>query len=179
MTALSSYRSKATESPVHGIPWWHAGLLLAAALLLQVEIAHSITLRGGTLSLVLLAVVWYAMHVPSREALVFGLIAGLCEDALSAGTGAAWTLSTVLTALAVSRAGRIFFADSVPVLFCVVIAATLLRQLVFWIVMATQGYPSGYATLHTHQALWEALLNGMFVLLAALTVQFFNRRRSA
>lgn len=159
--------------------WWHAAIALAAALLLQMEIVHFVTFRGAQLSIVLVLVVWYAMRSGARQSLVFGLAAGLCEDALSAGTGGAWTLSTVLTAVAVSQVTRPFFADSIPVFFSAAFAATLLRRLIFWIVMALQGYPAGYAAMHAHQALWEALLNALFALAASLMMRSIAQARSA
>jgi hypothetical protein len=78
---------------------------------------------------------------------------------LSAQTGIAWTVATPLTALFVSWLSRWFFADSIPAFASVVLVATLVRRMGFWVVMALQGYPPGYARLHLHQAIWEALLN--------------------
>ena len=136
-------------------------VLLAAALLLQTQLLHAFAIHGATVSLVLIVVVYESLRGPMPRAALIGLIAGLAEDALSAGTGAGWTIATTLTAAAVNLLGRWFFADA-PIAGAVVVAiATLLRRLVFWVVMALEGYPPGYARLHLHQALWEALVNAI------------------
>ena len=167
-----------SEAPVEAPVWWVAALYLAIALLAQVEILHYFTLRGAQLSVVLIVVVWYALHSDLRSAALFGLIAGACEDALSAQTGGAWTISTTLTAVFAHSLTRWFFADSVPVIAGVVVCATLLRRMIFWVVMALQGYPSGYARIHLHQALWEALFNAVFAVVAMLLIARYNERRS-
>jgi rod shape-determining protein MreD len=157
-------------------PWWHAALYLGIALLAQMEVLHYFTFRGAQVSVVLVVVVWYALHADLRSAAIFGLIAGLCEDVLSAQTGAAWTISTTLTALLAGSLSRWFFADSIPVVALVVFLATLLRQLVFWIVMALEGYPPGYARLHFHSALWEAAIDALFAIGALLILRYYEQR---
>ncbi len=152
-----------------------AGALLAIGLLVQIEALHYFSFRDARPSIVLVVVVWYASRAELRSAAIFGLIAGLCEDALGA-TGAAWTISTMLAAAFASTLSRWFFADSIPVAAGVVFAATLLRRLVFWIVMALQGYPAGYARLHFHQALWTALLNALLVCAAMAVARRFQAR---
>lgn len=146
--------------------WWRAALYLLLALFAQVELMHYLTFRGAEASAVLAVVVWYALRADFLYAGAFGVLAGLCEDAFSAQTGIAWTLAMPLTALFVSWLSRWFFADSIPAFAGVVAVATLVRRMFFWVVMALQGYPPGYARLHLHEALWEALLNA--VLVAAL-----------
>jgi hypothetical protein len=46
----------------------------------------------------------------------------------------------------------------------------------FWVVMALQGYPTGYARLHLHQALWEALLNALLVTILMLAARLRESR---
>lgn len=135
-------------------------------------------LRGAELSIVLVVVVWYALHADLRRAAIFGLIAGLVEDAFSTQTGAAWSISTTATAAAVSLLSRWFFADSIPAAAAVTAVATLLRRMIFWIAMALFGYPPGYARLHLHQALWEALLNALFIAAAMLAARHLEARQS-
>lgn len=155
---------------------WVASLYLIAALLAQVELVHFVALRGAELSIVLVVVVWYALRSNMLAASIFGLAAGLCEDLLSAQTGAAWTLSTTMTAVVVSWLTRWFFADSIPVVAFVVILATLLRRMLFWVVMALEGYPPGYARLHLHEALWEALFNAVFAGIAMIVARRLEER---
>lgn len=135
---------------------------------------HYLAIRDVVPSLVLVVVVWYAVRVDARRAAVYGLAAGVCEDALSAQTGAAWTIATCLSALLASRLSRGFFADSVPLASTIIVIATLARALIFWIVMAFSGYPSGLGTLHFHEALLQAALNAVVIVAAMLIARRFD-----
>jgi rod shape-determining protein MreD len=147
-------------------------LLLAAALLLQVSVLHFFPFRGATLSPVLIIVVWYAMHADPRRAALCGFAAGFFEDMLAAGTGGAWTISTTLTAIIAGVVSRGFFADSMPLVAGIVVFATLLRMLLFWMVMEAQGYPTGLGGLHFHNAVWQALLNALAILIVMLAGRY-------
>lgn len=135
--------------------------------------------RNAEPSLVLVALTWYAVRAGTRRAAIAGLIAGACEDVLSAQTGAAWTISTTATALFAGSLSGAFFADAPPVLVAAVAVATLLRQFLFWSVMGIQGYPSGYGGIHFHQALWEALLNAAIVIVLLVAARVYERLRAA
>jgi rod shape-determining protein MreD len=165
-----------SEVPVVAPLWWQAAIYLIVALIAQVEIMHYVNVRGAEPSAVLVVVTWYAVRSDVLGAAIFGLIAGLCEDALGTQTGAAWTIATTATAVSANFLTRWFFADSIPALTGIVIFATLLRRMVFWVVMALQGYPAGYARLHLHEALWEALLNGLFTVAAMLLIRRYVER---
>jgi len=166
-----------TETPIAAPAWWVAAVYLLVALIAQMELLHALPLRGAQVSAVVVVVVWYALHSDLRGAAIYGLIAGLCEDALGTQTGAAWTLSTTAIAVVSNYLTRWFFADSIPAVAFVVVLATLLRRLLFWIVMALQGYPPGYAGLHFHEALWEAALNAAFAIAALLLIRRYEERR--
>jgi rod shape-determining protein MreD len=164
--------------PLRGPEWWIPSVFLVVGLLVQSEILHYFTFRGAQLSVVLVAVVWYGLRADFLHAAIFGCIAGACEDALGAQTGASWMVATTLTALFASALSRWFFADSIAATSGIVFAATLVQRLIFWIAMALGvGYPAGYARVHFHQALWEALLNVIFVIVATLAARAFENRR--
>lgn len=169
-------RSGPSSAPLNAPSWWLAGLYLLLALLVQLELMHYVTFRGAEPSLIIIVVVWYALRADLLNAAAFGFIAGLCEDVFSAQTGVAWTVATPLTGIFLSWLSRWFFADSIPILAGVVIAATLVRRMLFWVVMALQGYPAGYARMHLHQALWEALLNAILVSTLLLLARFRESR---
>lgn len=154
--------------------------MLLVALLLQVELMHYVVWHRAEPSLVLIAVVWYAIRTDSLRAVLFGLIAGACEDVLGgagtgAGTGGGWTISTTVTALLISSLSRGFFADSIPIGAAAVAVATLFRRWIFWIVLSLEGYPRGFAVVHFHQALWEALMNLVAAALLMLVLRFAER----
>jgi rod shape-determining protein MreD len=156
-------------------PQWHVvALVLAIAIVAQATLLHYVSIRGATPSLALVAVVWFAIRVDARRAAIYGLFAGICEDVLAAGTGGAWTISTTITAMLTSVLSRGFFADSIPIVAAVTAIATLVRALIFWTVMSLEGYPSGLAGLHFHQALWQALLNVLVMIVAMLAVRRFE-----
>ena len=116
---------------------------------------HYASVRGVVPSVVLVVVVWYAVRVDPLRAAAYGLAAGLCEDVLAGQTGAAWTISTVVTAALTSLLSRGFFADSIP-LAADHVVATLARALLFWTTMSLQGYPGGFGGMHFRQALVAA-----------------------
>lgn len=170
-------RSGAKEVPYTGPAWWTLALALAIALLLQVELAHYFNLRGGQPSLVLVLVVWYALHADWRRAAIFGLAAGACEDALGAQTGASWTIATTITAIFANTLARWFMPDSLSVAALVAFACTLLRSMVFWVMMAvTMNYPPGYARVHFHQAIWSSLLNAIVIVAGMLILRRREQR---
>lgn len=133
---------------------------------------HFFTLRGAALSPVLLIVVWYAIHADPRRAAYCGFVAGFFEDMLAQGTGGAWTISTTLTAIIAGVVSRGFFADSMPLVAGIVVFATLVRMLLFWMVMDAQGYPTGLGGLHFHTAVWQALLNAVAILVIMLVGRY-------
>jgi rod shape-determining protein MreD len=151
-----------------------AAAWLAGAITVQATLVHELAIRGVVPSLVLVTVIWYAIRVDARRAAVYGLAAGFCEDALSAGTGAAWMISTGITAAVASMLSRGFFADSIPWVTAIVIVATLLRSLLFWIVMAFLGYPQGLGAMHFHEALFGAALNVVVIVAGMLVARRFD-----
>lgn len=169
-------RTGPADTPITGPEWWVAALYLIVAMLVQIELMHFVTFRGAEPSVVLVVVIWFALRTDLLGAAVYGLAAGLLEDIFSAQTGAAWTLSTTLVALFANYLTRWFFADSIPIFAGIVAIATLLRRLIFWVTMAIGSYPPGHARLHLHEALWEAVLNALFAVLALLVARHMEER---
>ncbi|MBV8067107.1 MAG: rod shape-determining protein MreD [Candidatus Eremiobacteraeota bacterium] len=161
-------------APFVGPAWYVAAAWLAGALAVQATVVHYLAVRGVVPSCVLVVVVWYAIRVDARRAAVYGLVAGLYEDALSAGTGAAWMIATTLSALLASRLSRGFFADSIPLASAIVVLATLFRALLFWTVMALSGYPPGLGTLHFRESLLQSALNAVVIVAAMLVARRFD-----
>lgn len=171
---MSSSRTKPHVAPFVGPPWYVAAAWLVGALLAQATVVHLLAIRNVVPSFVLVVVVWYAIRVDARRAGIYGLCAGLCEDALSLNTGAAWMISTSASALLASRLSRGFFADSIPLVIVITATATLVRALCFWIVMALVGYPPGLGSLHLHEALAQAALNVAIIVTAMLIARRFD-----
>lgn len=166
-----------TVVPYTGPEWWVPAVFLIAALLLQSEVLPFFQFRGAQLSIVAVVVVWYGLRADFLRTAIFGLIAGACEDAIGAQTGASWMIATTCTGLFASALSRWFFADSIPSVAAVVFLGTLVQRLVFWVAMALwAAYPPGYARIHFHQALWEALLNAIFVIVAMIVARQIEER---
>lgn len=161
-------------APFVGPAWPVAAAWLVAALVVQATLAHYLAIRNVEPSFVLVVVVWYAIRVDARRAAIYGLVAGLCEDALSVQTGAAWMISTSLSALLASRLSRGFFADSIPLVTGITALATLVRELLFWVVMAIGGYPPGLGAMHFHEALAQTALNVVVIVVAMLIARRFD-----
>jgi rod shape-determining protein MreD len=170
--------NKPHVAPFVGPAWYVAGAWAVAALIAQTTLVHFLAIRGVVPSFVLVAVVWYAIRVNARRAAIYGLFAGFCEDALSTQTGAAWMISTSLSALLASWLSRGFFADSLPLAAGITVVATLLRSLIFWVVMALSAYPPGLGVLHFHEALLQATLNAATILVAMLVSRRVEAARS-
>lgn len=169
------FRSKAREAPFTGPSWLVASSWLVAALLAQVTVVHFAAVRGIEPSFVLVVVVWFAIRATTQRAAIFGLAAGLGEDILATATGGAWTISTTLVAIIAGALSRGFFADSLPLVATITAIATLLRWLIFWVVMGFERYPSGLAVMHFHQAIGGAILNAALMVAATIVVRRFDK----
>ena len=165
-------------APFVGPPWHIALVWLLLAGVAQATVVHFLAVRGVVPSLVLVAVVWYAIRVDARRAAIFGLAAGLFEDVLGANTGAAWTIATTLTAIGTSVLSRGFFADSIPLVCVMTALATLVRALLFWTTMAFEGYPPGLGWQHFHEALIQAGLNVVVMVVAMLVTRRLDAQRA-
>jgi hypothetical protein len=141
--------------------WWRVGIALAAALVLQSAIAPFAAFRGASVSFVTLLVAWYAVRTGSLPGLLFGLIAGSCEDALAGSTGAAWTFATGFAGLIAGRLARTWLADTKIVLVPGAAAITLVRDGAFAVAMQAEGRPLALPLAHLHLALWQSALDAL------------------
>jgi rod shape-determining protein MreD len=170
--------AKPHVAPFVGPRWFVAAAWLAAALIAQSTLLHAFAIHNVVPSVVLVVVVWYSIRVDAPRAALFGLIAGLCEDILSPQSGGAWTISTTLVAVLAGSLSRGFFADSLPLVGTIVAFATLVRALLFWTVMGFEGYPPGLGPMHFREALLQAVLNVVVMLVAMLVVRRVEAGRS-
>lgn len=142
--------------------------------MMQVTLIHIFTFRSVVPSLVFVAVVWYAIRVDMWQAAAYGLAAGALEDVLATGTGAAFTISTMIGAVSAQIISRGFFADSFPLVATITVAATFVRQLAFWVVWGFEGYPPGLATMHFHEAVIQAAMNAVAMMIVMIAVRRFG-----
>jgi rod shape-determining protein MreD len=173
---LSSFRNNIHIGRITAPAWYVSAGWLVLALIAQITLMHRIAIRGVEPSLVLVAVVWYAIRVEPWRGAAYGAIAGIAEDALAFGTGGAWTISTTLVAIFASLISRGFFADSLPLVATITFFATLVRQLIFWVTMAFEGYPSGLGMMRFHEALFQGILNAAVMMVVMLVNRRFDSR---
>lgn len=165
---------RAQLAPYVGPPWYAAAGWLVVALLLQATLLHAVAIHSVVPSAVLVVVIWYAIRVDARRAALYGLIAGLAEDLLAASTGSAWMISTMVVAVLAGLLSRGFFADSIPLVGAITVVTTLVRALLFWTIMALEGYPPGLGAMHFHEALLQAALNAVLMTVAMLIARRFD-----
>lgn len=162
--ARSAEPARFCEPPL----WWHAALALAAALLAQGSFGPFLAFRGGVAPLVLLVVGWYALRAGALRGLVFGLIAGACEDAFAGTTGAAWTFATAAAGLCAGRFAQTWAAD-MPAALCAGAAFfTVGRYVMFAVIMQLERHPIAMPVGAAHAALWQG---AEAALLAALLLR--------
>jgi uncharacterized membrane protein len=157
-------RPSETAAPAYvaGAPiWWHAALALLAALVIQASFAPVLAFRGATISFVTIVVAWYGIRSGTLAGLVFGLIAGACEDALAGSSGVAWTFATGLAGLTAGAFARSWLSDIKAALVAGVAALTLLRYAAFVVVLQMQNRPLALPETHLHAALWQAALDAL------------------
>jgi cell shape-determining protein MreD len=162
-------RPSETAAPAYvpGAPvWWHAALALLAALVFQTSFAPFFAFRGATVSFVVIVVAWYGIRAGTLSGLVFGLVAGACEDALAGSSGVAWTFATGLAGLAAGALARSWLSDIKAALVAGVAALTLLRYAAFVVALQMQNRPLAMPETHLHAALWQAALNALVAFVA-------------
>jgi rod shape-determining protein MreD len=133
-------------------------------------------IHGVEPSFILVAVVWYATRADARRAMAYGLAAGICEDIVATGTGGGWTISTTIAALLASALSRGFFADSIGIVAMIAAIATLIRDLIFWVVRAFEGFPPGLAVIHFHETLLQAAFNAVIMVIVMLLQRQWEAR---
>jgi rod shape-determining protein MreD len=147
-------------------PAWGLALALFAALIAQASFVPYLSIRGAFPSVVLTLVLWYALNGGLRGALLYGTLAGACEDALAGTTGVAWMVSTAIVAVSAGLLGRIPYARTRLAGAAIVALLTVVRFIAFLIVERIEGRPIVFGTMHLHAALWQGLFNAVLLSLA-------------
>lgn len=139
--------------------FWPSVGWVALAVFLQATLAPWLSFRHAVPAFAAIPVVLYALRAGARSGAVLAIVAGALTDAV-AGTAGGWTIAYTAVAFGVGSVSRGFFADGIAPPSILVTAAVVVRDAIFWIVMAIQGYPRGFGTTHLHESLWQAALTG-------------------
>ncbi len=164
----NQYRSiEVVAGPSFGVT---LGVVVAAALV-QAALGHLVGIRGTFPSLVMIAVVIYAIRADLHRAIVMGALAGLLEDGLS-GTGGAWLVATTLVAAGSNGVTRIAFSDGIVQRAAIVALAVVARDAIFRLVLQLQGFP----TLPFSAALRTAAVQGALTAIVAAAYLLYRMR---
>ena len=154
--------------------FWVLLLLAVAAILAQSTVLHAVSLRGATMSLVTVLLVWTGLRCGVTTGGLLGLLAGLIEDAL--GGGGTNVLGTTLVGFGAGLLNARFFADSLPVFVSAVAGATIVRAATTYAVLELGFGERGLFHRSSHELVWQILLN---VVAAALTLLVLRARAHA
>lgn len=159
-------------------PWWLVAFALAVALVVQTSLGPQLEFRGARVSFVTLLIAWYAVRTGSLRGLAFGLIAGVCEDAIAGSTGVAWTFASGLLGLTYGRLARTWLADTKLVLVPAAALATLLRDGAFYVALQLQGHSVVLPLTHFHAVLWQSALDAFVAFIALLVAPQLGSSRA-
>jgi len=166
------FRSGARRALAFDAPaWWKVALALVVALLLQTTVEPYLTLRGAAPSLVLLLVLWYGLRTNAAAGLMFGALAGACEDAMTGWTGAAWTISSAMVGALAGRTAGTHLTESRLWLVPYVALATLARYGIYALVLRAEERVTPLPATHFHVILWQALLNALLAYFVMMLIR--------
>lgn len=146
------------------------GVVVAAALV-QTALGHFVDVRGAFPSLVMIAVVIYAIRADLLHAILVGALAGILEDSLS-GTGGAWLVATTLVAAGSNGVTRIAFSDGIVQRAAYIALAVVVRDAIFRLVLQLQGFP----TLPFSASLRTAAVQGALTAVVAAGYLLYRMR---
>ncbi len=155
--------------------FWVLVLLAIAAILIQTTLLRLVPLRGATVSLLTVMLVWTGLRCGVTTGGLLGLIAGLVEDALG-GSGAN-VLGTTLVGFGAGLLNSRFFADSLPVFVSAVAGATVLRALTTYLVLEFGFGERGLFHRSSHELVWQLLLNVVAAALILLGLRAYAHAR--
>ncbi|XWX05380.1 rod shape-determining protein MreD [Aggregatilineales bacterium SYSU G02658] len=116
-------------------------LLLIVLVALQSSVFPYIRFFSGQPNLILLVVVAWALDADWREAFTWAFVGGLLQDLMSIAPLGTSILPLVLAIFALKLLDQQFEGLSILLYFVVVVAASLLAQVVLFVGLGLVGYP--------------------------------------
>ncbi len=147
-----------------------------AAIVLQSTLLRDAGVRGGSLSILTVLLVWAGLRSGPAAGGLLGLITGVVEDAL--GGGGANVLGTTLVGYIAGVLSGRFFADSLPVFVSAVAVATWLRGVLGYAVLAFGMGERGMWVAWWHALAWQTLLNCTFAVVLVLALRIATNLQS-
>jgi rod shape-determining protein MreD len=152
-------------------------LLAAIAVVLQVTLLHSVTLRGAQPSPLTVLIVWTGLRCGPTTGGWLGLLGGALEDAL--GGGGAYVLGATLIGFLSGLLSSRFFADSLPVVLAAVAAGTIVSNAATYLVLEIGFGQRGMYHRLAHATAWEVVLNCALAALVVIGMRWWSNRRPA
>ncbi len=115
--------------------------LLALAATLQSSIIPQIRIAQGQPDLVFLLVLAWSVNAELDEGVAWAFIGGVCQDLLSLVPVGTSSMGMILLVFGISGMGRQIYRVGLLLLVALVLAGTLLQQLVSMIILSLIGMP--------------------------------------
>lgn len=140
-------------------------LVLAAvvAALLQATLLHDPVLRGASPSLLTIVLIWSGLRGGALIGGWVGLVGGALEDAL--GGGGVHALGAVAVSALAGALSRRFFPESIAVFAGAIVAGTLLRDSIDYVLAEVALGQRGLWLHVSHAMAWEALWNTLLAVM--------------
>jgi rod shape-determining protein MreD len=151
-------------------------LVVLAALVLQVALAPHLAIGGAVPNFLLLAVIAVALMEGPKYGTLAGFVAGLSFDLIGTGPIGPMALVLCVVGFVVGSLQENMFAEGWRLPVTVVLVASLLTELGYWIVLAVAGQAEPFVTAFFSVMLPSALYNGVLALLTFPWLARFLRR---
>lgn len=119
---------------------WLSLPVLAFAAILQSTFVPQIRILGGGPDLVFLLVLAWAFNARIENGVAWAFVGGILQDLLSAAPTGASVLGMVLIVFAINQINRQVYGISIAVIAALVLAGTLLQQIMLMVVLRLSGF---------------------------------------
>jgi len=120
---------------------WLSLPMLALAAILQSTFVPQIRILGGGPDLVFLFVLAWALNTRLENGVTWAFVGGVLQDLLSAAPTGTSVLGMVILVFAINQINRQVYGVSLAVIAALVLAGTLLQQVMVMIVLRFSGFP--------------------------------------
>ena len=150
--------------------------LLALAAALESSVLPYLRLYSGQPGLVLMLVLCWGLRAPLEEALFWAFIGGIFQDLLSITPIGTSTIAMVIVLFGVEVIRKQVYRVSIVTLTGMVLAGTVLKQIVVFIVLALIGAPRDLGEVLPYVLMPEIFYNLILMLPLYVILRFVQRR---
>jgi rod shape-determining protein MreD len=149
---------------------------LALAAALESSVLPYLRLYSGQPGMVLLVVLCWGLHAPLEEALFWAFVGGIFQDLLSIMPIGTSTIALVLVLFGVEIIRKQVYRVSIVTLMGMVLAATVIHEIVVFIVLALIGAPRDISEVLPYVLMPQIFYNLILMLPIYMILRFFQRR---